>query len=305
MSAELDEALSAFGAHSPRFLSESENAVYAVERGGERAALRLHRPGYRGRREIWSELWWLDALAREGIDVPAPVTARNGSRLVTLSGGRLASMVTWMNGAPLDDTTATPETFYAIGILLARLHDATDRLPLPARFIRHAWDVDGLMGASPFWGRFWLNPTLSRTERSLIIRARDKAREQLIAFRTKGADFGLIHADAIRGNVFVDNGRVSLIDFDDGGFGFRAYDLAVLMTQNEDLPDSAILLAAAIAGYRSQRDFTSEAEAILPTLILARRMASMGWIVARSQPGDPRRRQYSERALKAADKLLS
>ncbi len=305
MKAELEEALAAFGAHSPRFLSESENAVFAVVRDGEKAALRLHRPGYQGADEIWSEMWWLDALAREGVAVPAPLTALDGTRLVTLASGRLASMVSWVEGAPMDDATATPELFHEAGAVLARLHNVTDALELPAQFRRHAWDEDGLLGAAPFWGRFWENPTLSAPERVLIEQARDKAYARLAAFRAGGGDFGLIHADAIRGNVFVQDGTVTLIDFDDCGFGFRLYDLAVLMTQNEGLENAPQLLDAAIAGYRRQRALPEEAAVLIPLLVLARRMASMGWIVPRSREGAPERRTYAERALAAARRFLA
>ena len=306
MSEALDTALAAFAAHSPRFLSESENTVYAVERDGHKAALRLHRPGYQGADEIWSELWWMDALAQYGLRVPAPLPARDGALLVTLASGRMASMVSWVEGAPMYNANARdPALFRLIGETLARLHNITDTLDLPAHFRRHAWDVDGLMGEAPFWGRFWENPTLSAPERVVILEARDMARARLTRFCADGGDFGLIHADAIRGNVFVDRGRVTLIDFDDCGFGFRLYDLAVLMTQNQDMPNAAALQQAALDGYRTQRALPDDAEEIITLLVMARRMASMGWIVPRSDVSDPRRRIYAERAVAAAGRFLT
>ncbi len=305
MSRELEEALEAFGARSPRFLSESENAVYAVERGKDKAALRLHRRGYQGAAEIRSELWWTDALVQRGLAAPRPLGTRDGARLITLSTGRLASMVSWVAGTPLDDTSATPGTFYRAGAMLARLHNVTDALKLPAGFSRHAWDVDGLMGETPFWGRFWENPTLSAAERTLIEQARNSARKRLAAFRANGGDFGLIHADPIRSNLLVQDGGVTLIDFDDCGFGFRLYDLAVLMTQNQDLPDADALQGAAVAGYRSLRPLPDEALEALPLLIMARRLASMGWTVSRLQPGNPGRRASAVRALAAAERFLT
>ena len=102
----------------------------------------------------------------------------------------------------------------------------------------------------------------------------------------------------------MQDGAVTLIDFDDSGFGFRLYDLAVLMTQNEGLANAPELLDAAIAGYRSQRALSDEAVALIPLLVMARRMASMGWIVPRSAPGDAQRRFYAERALAAARGFL-
>ena len=312
MKDDLAKALKAFGATTPRFISQSENAVYEVDLHGKQAVLRLHRPGYQGPREIWSEMWWLDALDDAGVPVPAPHVAKDGTRLVTLPSGRLASMVSWVKGAPMGEKGSAlagsqadqVSVFHNIGQTLAHLHNVTDTLTLPSQFIRHAWDVDGLMGETPFWGPFWQNPTLTPQERALILLARDTARTRLDAFRGDGGDFGLIHADAIRSNVFVDGSNITLIDFDDAGFGFRLYDLAVLMTQNEGLKNTAELQAAAIRGYRSKRALPERAVSLIPLLVMARRLASMGWIVPRSEPGDPRRRQYAESALIAAERFL-
>ncbi len=305
MTPALQVALTAFEAEEPRFVSHSENEVHEVRHRGRRAALRLHRPGYQERDEIWSELWWMRALAQAGLPVPEALPTPDGALIVDLPGGQRASMVGWVEGGPITDAMADAAVFHRIGALLARLHEATDALALPARFRRHAWDAEGLIGAAPLWGRFWENPALAPDERRTILAARARLRAALDAYRADGGDFGLIHADPIRGNVLVEGERVTLIDFDDAGFGFRAYDLAVLMTQNEHLPNADALLRAAIAGYRSVRPFSRRSEALLPGLILARRLASAGWIVPRSQEGDPRRRYFAERALEAAERYLA
>ena len=41
--------------------------------------------------------------------------------------------------------------------------------------------------------------------------------------------FGLIHADAHLDNVLFDGQQARLIDFDDCGFGYRIYDVAVAL----------------------------------------------------------------------------
>ena len=305
MSPDLQAALAAFDVRDPHFLSHSENEVYRVRHAGRPAALRLHRPGYQGTDQIWSELWWMRELDRAGVPVPGALAAPDGRLIAELPGGRVASLVSWIQGAPLDDISATVPTFRRIGALLARLHNVTDRLVLPARFTRHHWDIDGLLGDAPLWGRFWESPVLEPDERNLLLAARDKLRHDLGAYLQAGADFGLIHSDPIRGNVLVDDDQVTLIDFDDAGWGFRAYDLAVLMTQNDHLPDSAALLAAAIDGYRSLRGLSDDAQAIIPALVLTRRLASTGWIITRAEGDLERARFQADRAVVAARHWLN
>ena len=308
----LAEALAAFGADRARFINESENVVFEVRVGGEKAALRLHRPGYQSDATLRSELWWVQALAKVGVPVPLPIAAKDGALTARMADGQMASLVAWVEGASLRasgenlaGTCAEQEAiFYTIGKTLGHLHNAADNLVLPDWFTRHSWDIDGFLGEAPFWGRFWENPSLSADEVSVLQRARAVARDRLQVFHNNGADFGLIHADPIRGNVFEHDGKVTLIDFDDAGFGFRVYDLAVLMTQNEGLENTAALQASAVAGYRSERPLSDEAESLLPMFIMLRRLASTGWIVSRAELGSEWVRNYTERAVQAARAFL-
>ncbi|MCP5037190.1 MAG: phosphotransferase [Rhodobacteraceae bacterium] len=309
---ELDEALAAWGATGVRLIKDRENAVYEVALDGQRAALRLHRVGYQSAAAIMSELTWMEALAGAGISVPAPIYTRDGTGVMTLKTGRLATMVSWVNGMPLGadgvplagSASDQEAVFRTIGRAVAKLHNVTDGLVLPKGFERHAWDGEGLLGENPFWGRFWESPALDSDERALILRARAVAVDRLRMFREGGGDYGLIHADILRENVFVDQGRVTLIDFDDAGFGFRLYDLATLMSQNEGLKNSDALREAAVAGYRAVRPLPDEAEALLPMFVMLRRFASMGWVVPRTSSLTDMR-LYAGRALNAAQVFLS
>lgn len=309
----LKEALAAFGVQGAQFISASENAVYQVKGPGGKAALRLHRDGYQNAETIWSELWWTKALANAGVQVPLPLAALNGDNIVTLPNGQLATMVSWVKGAPfgiygapLNGTGTEQEAlFKRIGQAVAHLHNVTDKLTFPDTFQRHSWDRDGLLGETPFWGQFWENPTLTNDERTMVLRARAVAHDQLTVFLENGADFGLIHADILRSNTYIHDQNVTLIDFDDCGFGFRIYDLATLMSQNEGLENTPALQAAAVAGYRKIRPLSDEAEALLPMFLMLRRFASMGWIVPRAKPGANEIRTYAERAVKAAHAFLS
>lgn len=252
-------------------------------------------------------------MSDAGISLPKPLPALNGDMIVTLPGGRLATLVSWVAGAnfaeygeALAGTSADQKLLFArIGLALARLHNVTDNLVLPDGFSRHAWDSAGLLGDSPFWGRFWQNPTLNNDEAALVQRARAVARDRLAVFVENGADYGLIHADVLRGNVFVDGEQVTLIDFDDCGFGFRIYEFATLMSQNEGLENSAELQAAAIAGYRNERALSREAEELLPMFIMLRRLASMGWIVPRANGEIRQMRYYADKALPAVRRFLT
>ena len=294
---------------APALISHRENAVYEVRLAdGRRAALRLHRPGYNSAPEIASELWWMQALAARGFPVPTPVAARSGDLTVPLAGDRLATMLDWATGAPLGSggeplggTLAEQEALYRqVGVLLARFHDECDALVLPADFTRRDWNIDGFLGEEPLWGRFWDNPALSASDRAVVLQARAKARADLADYLKAGADCGLIHADGLRENIFRDGDTLTLIDFDDAGFGFRLYDLATAVSQAIDDPSYPSLTAAVLQGYASARPLDRQAAALMPLFAMLRCFASLGWVMPRLAPDHPQWARSAERAVRTA-----
>jgi Ser/Thr protein kinase RdoA (MazF antagonist) len=310
MIADLARLWGATGA--PRLIKDRENTVYEIALpDGARAALRLHRPGYQSMAAIRSELWWMDRLAEAEVPVPRPVPTRDGA-LVAEVAGRAASVVSWVEGAQIgdgatpleDDADAVAARYRALGHLIARMHDATDALLLPPDFERLSWNRPGYTGGEPLWGRFWENPALSHDEAGLLRAARAEADAALARHEAEGADFGLIHADVLRENVLSHEGRLSLIDFDDSGFGFRAYDLATAEVQGLEDPMNATASLALHEGYRAARRADAPPLGDVTLFVALRTFASCGWIVTRAAPDDPRQRFYADRAVRAARRLM-
>lgn len=307
---EVEEAAALWGARIQAELRNRENAVYAIALpDGARAALRLHRVGYQNPAAIRSELWWCAELARAGVAVPAPVASTNGDHLRRLHGGRLASVMSWVEGTPFGEAlvpltgTRAEQTarHHALGQLLAQVHDATDRLTLPPDFTRPRWDIDGLTGENPLWGRFWEHPALSAEDAALLVRARDLLHERLTDHARQSA-LGPVHADVLRENILVDGDHLSLIDFDDSGIGFRLYDLGTVLSQDLYEPHHPALQQALIEGYASLRqdDFN-----MVPLFTLARVLASVGWAMTRLSPEHPVHRSHIARAVMWAGRQLS
>lgn len=143
----------------PQLVQIRENAVFRVWLDdGRQAALRLHRPGYQSRTAIEAELAWTAALARQGVLVPAPLLTRRGG-LTAMAGDRIASCVSWMDGAAigradqnLPGDLARQEGLYEnLGHLLGRLHSVSDGLDVGTTLSRPVWDQNGLLGDDPHW----------------------------------------------------------------------------------------------------------------------------------------------------------
>ncbi len=282
----------------PVAVMQRENQIFHVETTAGPHALRLHRQGYHSEAVIQSELTWMAMLASSGIVVPRPALANTGRHLVKVQdpkgGDRLFSLLSWMPGQPFGKS-GTPlqhkgpsrtAIMAATGVNLAKLHKLSDAWTPPRDFQRPAWDFDGLLGETPFWGRFWESRFLSPEDRGMLVKMRLLCRDELAKFERGGIDHGLIHADLARENILVDGERVSFIDFDDSGFGYRMFDLATAMVKNIHEPDYADLSGALLEGYQRERPLRDADLAALPLMMVLRSLTYIGWVDERlHEPG--------------------
>lgn len=295
----------------PRLIKNRENAVFeVVGPKGARAALRLHRPGYQTDDAIRSELIWTQELAKAGMQLPRPITCKNDDLISFIpKAGRMASIVSWVDGVPLGDNGINPDMdgdtqvqlYSALGSELAKLHKFSDGLALPDNFERAQLCVEGLLGDTPIWGKFWENPALTVANKELLLQTREKLLSLFNEHQKDGADFGLIHADALSENVFTQNGTVTLIDFDDGVFGFRLYELGVAMSQVWDRGNAVDLAAGLVDGYGAN----PQDAALIPAFTVMRTLASCGWVISRYAADDPTLIAYAARAVRASTRFMT
>ena len=273
-------------------VSHSENHVFYVEGDdGNAYVLRIHRPEYHSLAELQSEQVWTQALLEDGIDVPVVVKTRNGDGYTKVAFGeeeRYAGMLEWVRGEPLSaqmhrsrDPADRLRKFSTLGGLIATLHEQASNWRVPDEFARHHLDVDGFTGERPFWGRFWEAPSLSAAERANLVTFRNQIRTVLQCFSGQCDAYSLIHADLHAHNVIVSGERLHIIDFDDSGFGWHAYDLAVALYHERHSKDFGAVQQALIEGYSQMRDIDEFTVASIPLFFIVRSLASIGWITAR------------------------
>jgi Ser/Thr protein kinase RdoA (MazF antagonist) len=95
--------------------------------------------------------------------------------------------------------------------------------------------------------------------------------------------FGLIHADAHLDNVLFNGPEARLIDFDDCGFGYRIYDVAVALWELRHRDDFSGFKEAFVRGYSEHRPLPIEQLRHLDAFIAAREVAFGLWLVGMAQ----------------------
>lgn len=266
-----------------RMITLSENATYLVQDPGTEwsGILRVHRENYHDRQAIESELDWLEALARDtDVTTSHPVRTKTGERVVTVEHGgveRYAVMFELMPGIHPDATVIRSKSFETLGAITAHLHQQAKHWVPPASFKRFAWDWQHTLGESPRWGR-WQDGAVQKEDIEEFSVAVEEMRQRLEAYGTGAERFGLIHADLRLANLLVEGDHVSLIDFDDCGFGWFMYDFGAAVSFMEDHERLLEFQWAWVSGYRSVAELPEEDLAMLPTFVLLRRFMLTAWL---------------------------
>ena len=272
----------------------TENIAFRVtEVSGKRYVLRLHRPGYHSLDELKSEQQWTHALRDADIDVPVPVKTTNGSYYcpVRVCGDvRYAGMLKWINGATMlsllgdeVDGEIAAKRFFQLGELLAKIHNQACFWKPPENFSRHAFNADGLFGDQPFWGRFWEARLANKKQRQWLCRIRDQLRAVLTRYGESPETYSLIHSDLHPGNVIVNGRQLHIIDFDDAGYGWHQYDLAVSLFDYRGHTEFLLVQNSLFEGYRQHRRLSDQAISYVPLFLVIRALALVGWFSDRPE----------------------
>jgi Ser/Thr protein kinase RdoA (MazF antagonist) len=258
-------------------LNRSENETW---RAGD-LILRLHRQDYHTKPEIASELAWLTALQDlPGLNTVRPIAGAQG--LVTEIDGRFLVAFAPIKGQELQPGDDLARWFVPLGEITARLHLHARQWTQPEGFTRKRWDVDTILGPDPHWGHWRQAQGLDRDGETLLARATEALAAKLHAYGTGPETFGLIHADLRLANLMVEGDSLTAIDFDDCGFGWWVYDLATALSFIETdarLPD---LITRWVEGYARITPLHAQDRAMIPALILLRRVLLTAWLATRA-----------------------
>ena len=229
------------------------------------------------------------ALRDDGIATPAVIPAESGDLFVHVGEGsesRQCDLLEWLPGTLFNDLGRVEkgmrdefcDRYEQLGKLAARVHIQSESWQKPAGFERRSWDEEGLLGDQPVMGPFLDHPALTRGQKREIVKARLVLREFLKKFGKTSENYGLIHADFLPENILVHDGKLTLIDFDDCGFGWYLFEMATSLFPQINQPFFDDLVAAYAKGYRSERELSDADLEALPAFLMIRGFTYLGWL---------------------------
>lgn len=300
------EALAECAAHWALDLEDTElirdgiNHVFGtVSDEGQPVIIRISDGSVRERSELLGELLWLDHLIRHGCTVTTPIESHRGEWLETIEldiGEMHVSCFKRFAGKSLNpavDPEWNGELMVNLGREIARVHRASDELKLPANEDRKPWCDDKEMQIP--------DPVLECYNPRVIERMGEFL-GQVREWPTPPREYGLVHRDLHAGNFLVEDGRIEIIDFDLGCYGWRTMDFVVLLFGHYYYPSFRVphaspelaghVLGKMVSGYREQYDLepqqfeTFEEVLLLPTVLnyFVTKPAVEHWQVAMGDP---------------------
>ena len=202
-----------------------QNFVYAMDSADGPAILRLTHERHRTAEEVEAELCWIADLAGRKLNVARPRRSRSGAWLEIIEstcGKFIATSFERAAGVAFDLSRPqrwNAKLFEAWGALIAQLHNAARESGWSEGSLRRpSWQGESVVRNFKLYVP--QSEALVRTAFARVIR-------ELNALPRSRASYGLIHADLNHDNLFFDDGRLVVFDFDDCCFCWFAYDLAV------------------------------------------------------------------------------
>lgn len=242
-------------ATSCQFWNRGLSDVYLVETQTNKYILRVSHHHWRSKSDIDFELELLDFLQQRQLPVAYPIRTTDGRLSIEINapeGKRYVTVFTYAPGqVALGDLNPTQSL--KLGETVARLHQASGdfcsnshRQPLTLEYLLD----DSLEAIAPF---------LQHRTQDLreLIDAIAQIKYQLQDFPKEPPFWGICWGDPHSGNAhFTPADEVTLFDFDQCGYGWRAFDIAKFLQVSLSAGISKKVREAFLAGYQAVQEVT-------------------------------------------------
>jgi Ser/Thr protein kinase RdoA (MazF antagonist) len=123
-----------------RLLAAGINTIYRIDtQGGEKYAMRIYSPEETVLQDNQAEIFWLKALNKDtDLRVPEPIPQRSGAYITIQNHPNIPDehrcvIFNWIPGRSLE-YYLSPENYYKLGEIMARLHKHAESLFVPPKF---------------------------------------------------------------------------------------------------------------------------------------------------------------------------
>ncbi|MCK5686222.1 phosphotransferase [bacterium] len=219
----LQKGLELFGIDpdTAKILDGYENFIYQCSRDGLDRILRIVHSSHRTIEEINAEMEFLQYLHSREINVAFSLKSINGKYYEVLkveNGEFIVSLFTFANGGMLSmEESNDHEISMEWGRIIGKIHNASNCLKEQEKCLKRSDQITDV--------KKWLKYS-SLLDQEMQVHLMELLKK-IECFDHEGY-YGIVHADAHRGNFHVHEGSITLFDFDDSCYTSFINDIAIV-----------------------------------------------------------------------------
>ena len=260
------------------------NDVYKYINGDQTRFFKLYARMDIGKDAILDEVKIVNNLRQLGLPVADAIEKTDGSYLVSVEapeGMRYGVLYSEAAGHPCDNYNLDVDETIKIGRLLSVMHKNLDNLDEPVS----RWRLDESLFIDRSMAVLEVHSQYHNIDIPFLREVAEEVKRQIEA-KANTWMWGLCHGDVWGGNIHKDrDGRLMIYDFDFCGYGWRAYDVSMILGAigwgaGDDAEDKRRrLLESFLKGYESRAHLSdSEIEAVYKVFVPFRRIFNMGYL---------------------------
>jgi len=197
-----------------------ESEIWEVHKGGVPFILRITNPTHRQPKDLLSEAIWIEHLGKNEVPVALPVhSTPNECVVISKDPPCYLMLFQKASGHAPTHKDATDVMICSWGEIMGKMHRLASNYSPPINFSR----TNLISSFGTLWGLVSnrVDSSVVSYYASIIQACRD--------FPTDPQHYGLIHYDLHMGNFFIDEGKITIFDFDDMQYGWYVYDIAMAL----------------------------------------------------------------------------
>lgn len=276
-----ETAKSTFGLDSFPYkkIGSFESEVWEVQKQGNPFILRITDPTHRSIENLKAEASWIQYLADHKVEVVLPLkTLKDEYVSVSHDPNCFLMLFSKAKGRLPTLEDITDDFIFYWGSVMGKMHRVASSFQPSIDFARS--NITDSFKKS--WDKVSdrVNPEIANQVINLM--------ETISLYHRNRDNYGVIHYDLHMRNFFVNEGRMTIFDFDDMQFGWFAYDIAISLyywlwmveimkpeLQNDDNRRKNIsihFLQNFITGYQTEYHFSKEWLDMMPVFVAIRQM---------------------------------
>jgi len=227
---------------------------YLVKTEESQFILRIYRNQWRNADEVFFELELLDYLKQQAQPVASPLQTKTNELAFEIQGPegvRLAALFNYADGKGLTQEIS-PQESQQLGATIANIHRATTNFSTTHK--RHELSPSYLIDHSITL----ITPFISAEKQHYLADLQARLHKHFIPITQSNADFGICMGDVNQTNFHINTSQqITLFDFDQCGYGYRAFEIGKFASSLFRSPNKAQLTQAFIEGYETVRELST------------------------------------------------